>query len=120
MTIARSAIDDIHTRRLQSSVRATQTAQCVGRVIRSKADYGMMVLADKRYNSTDKRGKLPQWINDHIKDAHLNLSTDMVCRPVILFLKIFNYISTGVTYLMTRERRRCMRRGNSSRIWPKG
>lgn len=26
-----------------------QAAQCVGRVIRSKADYGMMIFADKRY-----------------------------------------------------------------------
>lgn len=25
-----------------------QAAQCVGRVIRSKADYGMMIFADKR------------------------------------------------------------------------
>lgn len=27
-----------------------QAAQCVGRVIRSKADYGMMIFADKRYS----------------------------------------------------------------------
>jgi hypothetical protein len=26
-----------------------QAAQCVGRVIRSKADYGMMLFADKRF-----------------------------------------------------------------------
>lgn len=26
-----------------------QAAQCVGRVIRSKADYGMMIFADKRF-----------------------------------------------------------------------
>ncbi len=36
-----------------------QAAQCMGRVIRSKADYGMMVLADKRYQRHDKRDKLP-------------------------------------------------------------
>lgn len=54
-----------------------QAAQCVGRVIRSKADYGLMVFADKRYNSQDKRGKLPGWITAQLKDAHLNLSTDM-------------------------------------------
>lgn len=29
-----------------------QAAQCVGRVIRSKADYGMMIFADKRFVST--------------------------------------------------------------------
>src|SRR5690606_25627519 len=34
-------------------------AQCVGRVIRGKSDYGLMVFADKRYNRLDKRGKLP-------------------------------------------------------------
>ena len=54
-----------------------QAAQCMGRVIRSKADYGLMVLADKRYNSTDKRGKLPKWIISQLRDEHLNLSTDM-------------------------------------------
>ncbi|CAM6082063.1 unnamed protein product [Calypogeia fissa] len=54
-----------------------QAAQCVGRVIRSKADYGMMIFADKRYNRHDKRSKLPAWILSHLQDAHLNLSTDM-------------------------------------------
>ena len=28
-----------------------QVAQCMGRVIRSKTDYGIMVFADKRYNA---------------------------------------------------------------------
>ena len=27
-----------------------QTSQCIGRVIRSKRDYGLVVLADKRYD----------------------------------------------------------------------
>jgi DNA excision repair protein ERCC-2 len=39
-----------------------QTAQCVGRVIRSKTDYGLIIFADSRYNRQDKRGKLPKWI----------------------------------------------------------
>ena len=55
-----------------------QSAQCVGRVIRSKADYGMMVFADVRYQRHDKRDKLPAWITSHLKEAHLNLSTDML------------------------------------------
>lgn len=106
-----------------------QAAQCVGRVIRSKADYGMMIFADKRYKSKfinslmtflvavdsthknlspkwthhivsytilclvlimpcyfnlcrysrhDKRSKLPGWILSHLRDANMNLSTDMV------------------------------------------
>jgi len=53
------------------------TAQCVGRVIRGKSDYGIMVFADKRYNRLDKRGKLPQWVQNFMTPAHLNLSTDM-------------------------------------------
>jgi hypothetical protein len=44
-----------------------QAAQCMGRVIRSKADYGLMVLADKRYQRADKRDKLPPWITQHLK-----------------------------------------------------
>ncbi|CAD7699872.1 unnamed protein product, partial [Ostreobium quekettii] len=54
-----------------------QAAQCVGRVLRSKADYGLMVFADKRYQRHDKRDKLPKWITSHLRDSHLNLSTDM-------------------------------------------
>ncbi|CAI5536097.1 unnamed protein product [Closterium sp. Naga37s-1] len=54
-----------------------QAAQCVGRVIRSKSDYGIMIFADKRYNRHDKRSKLPGWIVSQLPDAHLNLSTDM-------------------------------------------
>jgi len=50
-----------------------QTSQCAGRVIRSKADYGLMVFADKRYNSIDKRGKLPSWITDHLAPQHMQL-----------------------------------------------
>eukprot|EP00877_Chromochloris_zofingiensis_P005022 jgi/Chrzof1/14520/Cz09g05250.t1 len=55
-----------------------QAAQCVGRVIRSKADYGLMVFADKRYQRHDKRDKLPKWITSHLREAHMNLSTDML------------------------------------------
>lgn len=34
--------------------------------------------ADKRYQRHDKRDKLPAWITQHLKDSHLNLSTDML------------------------------------------
>ena len=39
-----------------------QASQCVGRVIRSKTDYGLMIFADSRYNWHEKRSKLPKWI----------------------------------------------------------
>ncbi|KAK4273124.1 hypothetical protein QN277_021585 [Acacia crassicarpa] len=64
-----------------------QAAQCVGRVIRSKADYGMMVFADKRYSRHDKRSKLPGWILSHLREAHLNLSTDMALHIAREFLR---------------------------------
>lgn len=64
-----------------------QAAQCVGRVIRSKADYGMMIFADKRYSRHDKRSKLPGWILSHLHDAHLNLSTDMALHVAREFLR---------------------------------
>ncbi|CAN0892895.1 General transcription and DNA repair factor IIH helicase subunit XPD [Linum grandiflorum] len=64
-----------------------QAAQCVGRVIRSKADYGMMIFADKRYSRHDKRSKLPGWILSHLRDANLNLSTDMALHIAREFLR---------------------------------
>ncbi|KAG1659685.1 hypothetical protein FOA52_004324 [Chlamydomonas sp. UWO 241] len=64
-----------------------QAAQCVGRVIRSKADYGMMVFADRRYQRHDKRDKLPGWITSHLREAHLNLSTDMLIHVARDFMR---------------------------------
>jgi len=65
-----------------------QTAQCVGRVIRSKTDYGLMILADSRYNRHDKRSKLPKWILQFLGEGNLNLSTDMALQQVKQFLRL--------------------------------
>ncbi|KAF7993114.1 hypothetical protein HCN44_005895 [Aphidius gifuensis] len=51
-------------------------AQCVGRVIRGKTDYGIMIFADKRFSRSDKRSKLPKWIQEHLTDQLCNLSTE--------------------------------------------
>eukprot|EP00938_MAST-03A_sp_MAST-3A-sp1_P002139 g2139.t1 len=64
-----------------------QTAQCMGRVIRSKKDYGVMIFADKRYGRYDKRSKLPQWIQKHFSQEHLNLTTDIAIDVTKRFLK---------------------------------
>ena len=53
-----------------------QSAQCIGRVLRNKADYGVMILADCRYSTADKIGKLPQWILQNL-GSNVNTSTDM-------------------------------------------
>jgi DNA excision repair protein ERCC-2 len=65
-----------------------QASQCVGRVIRSKTDYGLMIFADSRYNRHDKRSKLPKWILQFLGDAYLSLSTDMAIQHVRHFLRV--------------------------------
>nr|CAG8465117.1 15422_t:CDS:10 [Entrophospora candida] len=62
-------------------------AQCVGRVLRGKTDYGLMIFADKRFGRADKRNKLPKWINQHITDIAINLSTDMALVIAKKFLR---------------------------------
>lgn len=55
-------------------------AQCLGRVLRGKDDYGLMVLADRRYARQDKRAKLPRWLAQGIQESHVNLSVDMAVQ----------------------------------------
>ncbi|CAA7048094.1 unnamed protein product [Microthlaspi erraticum] len=64
-----------------------QAAQCVGRVIRSKSDYAMIIFADKRYSRHDKRSKLRGWVLKHLRAAHMNLSTDMAIHIAKDFLR---------------------------------
>ena len=65
-----------------------QTSQCVGRVIRSKTDYGLMILADSRYNRHDKRSKLPKWILQFLHEHFLNLSVDTALQYAKQFLRL--------------------------------
>lgn len=60
-------------------------AQCLGRVLRGKDDYGIMVLADRRF--ARKRNQLPKWIGQAILDADINLSTDMAVANAKKFLR---------------------------------
>lgn len=60
-------------------------AQCMGRVIRGKDDYGIMVLADRRF--LKKRDELPKWINQALLDQDANLSTEMAVGQAKRFLK---------------------------------
>jgi len=63
-------------------------AQCLGRALRGKTDYGIMILADKRFGRNDKRGKPPKWIQEHLKDSMCNLSTEEACQISKKWLKI--------------------------------
>lgn len=60
-------------------------AQCLGRVLRGKDDYGVMVLADRRFSR--RRNQLPKWISQGLSDANLNLSTDMAISNTKQFLR---------------------------------
>ncbi|KAI9159256.1 TFIIH/NER complex ATP-dependent 5'-3' DNA helicase subunit [Blastocladiella emersonii ATCC 22665] len=62
-------------------------AQCVGRVLRGKTDYGLMIFADKRYARADKRSKLPRWMDQRFQDATTNCSTDMAMAVARNFLR---------------------------------
>ena len=54
----------------------------------SKTDYGIVILADSRYNRADKRSKLPPWIVQFIRESSLNLSTDLAMDQMKAFLKV--------------------------------
>ncbi|CAJ2510682.1 Uu.00g063070.m01.CDS01 [Anthostomella pinea] len=60
-------------------------AQCLGRVLRGKDDYGIMVLADRRFQK--KRIQLPKWINQAMQEVDGNLSTDMAIITAKRFLR---------------------------------
>ncbi|WFD30076.1 DNA helicase [Malassezia sp. CBS 17886] len=62
-------------------------AQCVGRVLRGKSDYGLMIFADKRFARADKRSKLPKWIAQYIQTVFSNLSMDMAIVESKRFLR---------------------------------
>ncbi|BFZ56182.1 TFIIH/NER complex ATP-dependent 5'-3' DNA helicase subunit [Savitreella phatthalungensis] len=62
-------------------------AQCLGRVLRGKDDYGIMVLADRRFGRADKRSKLPKWIQQYMSEPNCNLSTDMAVTTARKFLR---------------------------------
>ncbi|GAA5948612.1 hypothetical protein JCM10213_003558 [Rhodosporidiobolus nylandii] len=63
-------------------------AQCVGRVLRGKTDYGLMIFADKRFAKQDKRNKLPKWIGQYIKESDTNLATDVAIAHSKRFLRM--------------------------------
>lgn len=60
-------------------------AQCLGRVLRGKDDYGIMVLADRRFQK--KRSQLPKWIQAALLDSDTAISTDMAVASAKKFLR---------------------------------
>lgn len=57
-----------------------------------------------RYSRHDKRSKLPGWILSHLRDSHLNLSTDMalhIAREVGPFCSHMFVLACDIFYNLT-------------------
>lgn len=61
-------------------------AQCLGRVLRGKDDYGIMVLADRRF--ARKRSQLPKWINQAMSEEMVDLSTESAVVSGKRFMRV--------------------------------
>lgn len=61
-------------------------SQCIGRVLRNKTDYGMMILVDQRFSQSDRRRKLPGWIQQCLKE-NTNLSVEEAVSRCRTFFK---------------------------------
>ena len=59
-------------------------------MLRGKKDYGVMILADKRYARTDQKQKLPMWMGSAMTDAQTGLCTD---SALCLMRKFFRGIA---------------------------
>jgi Rad3-related DNA helicase len=56
--------------------------QCMGRVLRSKTDFGAVILADKRFARPDKRALLPAWVRDQLADRQVGISADVATQAI--------------------------------------
>lgn len=80
-----------------------QAAQCLGRVLRNKEDYGLMVLADRRFERADKRNKLPKWIQSFLEIGNCNLSIDMAVNIGKHFFKEMAQQTEGIGHSLLSE-----------------
>lgn len=63
-----------------------QAAQCAGRVIRNKNDYGIVIFADKRFARAKLRSKLPKWIAQFLTRECLDLDVGSTMVETRTFL----------------------------------
>jgi len=49
-------------------------------VLRSKADYAVVVFADKRFAEPRRRSMLPEWLGQFVNESLCNLSTDVAAK----------------------------------------
>lgn len=63
-----------------------QAAQCAGRVIRNKNDYGAVIFADKRFARAKLRNKLPKWIAQFLTSDCLDMDVGTTMLHIRSFL----------------------------------
>ncbi|CAK66212.1 unnamed protein product (macronuclear) [Paramecium tetraurelia] len=65
-----------------------QTCQCLGRVLRGKQDYGIMIMADKRFAQKSKLSKMPRWIYKQLDQSRcLNITSETAITVVRDFFR---------------------------------
>ncbi|CAD8076131.1 unnamed protein product [Paramecium primaurelia] len=65
-----------------------QTCQCLGRVLRGKQDYGIMIMADKRFAQKSKLQKMPRWIYKQLDQSRcLNITSESAITVVRDFFR---------------------------------
>ena len=87
---------------------------CIGRVLRGETDYGIMVLADKRFARQDKRG-----IQEHLKDSMTNLAVQISREWLRLMAQAFTREDQlGLSWVGSwRPSRMVCRRGDTTLAW---
>lgn len=63
-----------------------QAAQCAGRVIRNKNDYGIVIFADRRFSRAKLRSKLPKWLAQFMTAETLDLDIGSTMAEARAFL----------------------------------
>lgn len=64
-------------------------SQCVGRLLRSKNDYGIVILADRRYARVQAREQLPHWIRQFVDARMVSVSvSEAVARSRSFLLQM--------------------------------
>ncbi|KYN98640.1 DNA repair helicase RAD3, putative [Plasmodium reichenowi] len=89
-----------------------QASQCVGRIIRNKKDYGIMIFSDIRYAKHDKKNKLPPWIIKcmDISNINLTVTTAVDISKQFLLNMSQEYRETGqtkISQLMLKNQAKC-------------
>lgn len=87
-------------------------AQCLGRVLRNKADYGLMIMADQRFGMQNKISKMPKWIQERIEKGNTGLSIDMALVIAKAFYREMAQpvIGNGVSLLSGDQVEDCLKK----------